>query len=96
MRLNITPELFASVFGHTLRGSDSRRVDSFLVLPLLDYREAESLLVQLTVVVMNSLRAVLLAGVDFPVNSHRKNCKCCGSTDLKGNQSGGFGLYSVE
>ena len=34
--------------------------------------KAESLLVQLTVVVMNSLRVVLLAGADFPANSHRQ------------------------
>ena len=38
----------------------------------LQFAEAESLLVQLTVVVMNSLRVVLLARADFPVNSDRQ------------------------
>lgn len=68
--LNITPELFARVLGHTLCENDSGRIDSlwvclFLCSRLLICKRAESLLVELTVVVMNSLIVVLLAVPTF-------------------------------
>lgn len=76
MRLNITPELFCRHLDQNVSGYGPG-VLIRSVFPLRDECEfgrakAESLLVQLTVVVMNSLRAVLLASADFLVNSRRQ------------------------